>query len=94
MTTTKRTHKPMIAVVDFDTATYVGSEEDVVDFAVAQGPDRLWYTSTVVDCNSAHFTNPLHTDDGPYRSEASARKAGREAAIEWCLENRVLYDEA
>ena len=82
-----KTKRP-IAIVDFDTATYVGDENDGVYFAVAKGPDG-WYVSASVDCNSRHWTDTLITDDGPYPTESSARLAGKDCARSWCRDNDV-----
>jgi hypothetical protein len=81
-----------IATVSFDDAEYIGDENDGVYVQAAEGPDG-WYVSTVVDCNSASFTEPLVTDDGPYSSEADALAAGRNGAKDWCLDNQIQYED-
>jgi hypothetical protein len=85
-----------ICEVDMDTAAYVGDETDGVYYAVAhqpRGKAKGWYVSTVVDCNSSSFCQPLITDDGPYATEAEAWAAGMNGARDWCIENDVRYDE-
>jgi hypothetical protein len=80
-----------IAEVDFDESEYIGSEEDGVYYAVAEGPDG-WYYSCDVDCNSANFTDVLVSDEGPYGTHAAARDAARVQATEWCLTNDVIIE--
>jgi hypothetical protein len=75
-----------------DYAEYIGSGEDGVYVAAAKGP-KGWYTSSVVDCNSASFCDSLITDDGPYPSEEEALKAGRFGAMDWCIENDVDFSD-
>jgi hypothetical protein len=87
----RRVPRGPIAVVDFDSASYVGDNEDGVYVAAAQGANG-WYVSTVVDCNTAHFVQPLVTDDGPYDTEARAVAAGLRQAEEWCTDNEVSLD--
>jgi hypothetical protein len=82
----------MICTVDFDTACYVGDEEDGVYYAAAEGPDG-WYFSAVVDCSSAGFTMTLCTDDGPHADENKALSHALTEAQEWCLMNNVLITE-
>jgi hypothetical protein len=83
--------KKPIATVDMDTATYVGNEDDGVYFTVAKSRNG-WYVSTLVDCNTSHFTDVLQTDDGPYKTEADAQRAGHHAAVNWCVDNDVVFD--
>lgn len=85
------TKRKQIAEVDFDEATYIGNEDDGVYFAVAKGRDG-WYMSAVVDCNTSHFVESLVTDDGPYKTENEANWAGRDAAVQWCVDNDVNYE--
>lgn len=84
--------KERIVEVDLDDATYIGSEDDGVYFAVGKGRGG-WYMSASVDCNSGHFTDTLVLDDGPYKTEKEAVDAGRDAAIEWCVINNVPFEE-
>ncbi len=82
-----------IAEVDFDNPdAYVGDENDGVYVGVGEGPDG-WYVSTVVDSNTGSFVDNLVMDDGPYPTEAEALEAGKNQAIEWCLDNGVEWDE-
>ena len=76
--------------VDFDTADYIGSGENGVYYAVGEGPDG-WYLSTTVDSSS--FTDTLTKDDGPYKTEEEAKEGGRSAAVEWCVTNQVDWAE-
>jgi len=79
---------------DFDEATYVGDEEDGVYYQVARKGQRCgWYMTAVVDCNTASFCDNLIVDDGPYDTEAEAEEAGKNAAVEWCVNNYVNYEE-
>jgi len=82
-----------IVEVDFDEATYVGDEDDGVYYQVGE-KDRKFYVSTSVDCNSAHFTDSLITDEGPFDTEAQARSRGRAIAEGWCNDNQVDFEPA
>lgn len=83
-----------IAEVDLDEAEYVGDEQDGVYVQAAQGPDGMWYVSTVVDSNTGNFVDSLETDDGPYGSYSEAMEAGKGTAAEWCIDNGVDFEEA
>jgi hypothetical protein len=82
-----------IAEVDFDAPdAYVGDEDDGVYVGVAEGSDG-WYVSTVIDSYTGSFVDSLIMDDGPYPTEAKALEAGKGQAIEWCLDNRVSWED-
>jgi hypothetical protein len=81
-----------IVASDWDEATYYGDEDDGVYVNVGQGPDGKWYMTATVDCNTASFVDDLVTDDGPYDTEEEAKVAGKDAAIEWCHDNDVDYE--
>ena len=85
--------KKTIVPFDVDDATYIGDEDDGVYFQVAQGDDGKWYMTAVVDCNTAHFTDDLVVDDGPYDSEDAAIMGGKNAAIGWCADNDVEWSD-
>jgi hypothetical protein len=48
-----------------------------------------WYVRAWVDCE--HFVEDL-TYDGPYDTMKLAEDAGRNAAIEWCMNNDVAWE--
>lgn len=74
---------------DWDGATYYGDEDDGVYVSVGRGPDGKWYFTASVDCNSAHFTDTLVGDNGPYETEEEAKEAGKNVALTWCWDNGV-----
>lgn len=78
--------------VDFDTANYIGDEEDGVYYDVACFHGE-WFMAAVVDCNTASFTDTLVEDDGPYATKELALEGGRNAAIEWCITNNVSWKD-
>ncbi len=82
----------MIVQFDADRAEYVGDEEDGVYYLVSEGADG-WYMTAVVDCDSAGFVADLYTDEGPYETEDAALAAGKGAAIDWCINNQVNWEE-
>ena len=81
-----------IVVFDCDEASYLGDERDGVYYQVAEGPGG-WFLTVVVDCDTASFIQTTTADDGPYASEAEALEAGKGAAIEWCANNNVEWEE-
>lgn len=81
-----------IAVVNVDTAEYIGDPDDGVYYTVARGFDGKWYGSAIVDSNTGSFVDALVTDDGPYDFEGQAETAMADAAKDWCIENGVMYD--
>jgi hypothetical protein len=83
-----------ICEVDMDSATYIGSEDDGVYVAVAEGQDGGWYTSSTVDCNTSHFTDTLVQDQGPYPTREKALAAGINGAKDWCITNNVQWEES
>lgn len=87
-----RTASKPIVPFDVDHATYVGDEQDGVYYQTQEGPDG-WYVTTVVDCNTAHFTDTLERDAGPFDTERDAEEYGENAAIDWCEVNGVIYDD-
>lgn len=81
-----------ICIVDVDDSIYLGSDTDGVYYGAALGA-KGWYVSALVDCNSGHWLDALLTDDGPYSTEADALDAGRRAAIAWCRDNDVQWED-
>lgn len=77
-----------ICEVDFDSAVYIGGDDDGCYVAIAEGGDG-WYTSVVVDSDTGGFVEPMITDDGPFPTDGDAMQRGIDLALEWCFDNAV-----
>jgi hypothetical protein len=71
---------------------YLGNANDGAWFAVAPGPDGLWYMSAIVDCDTAGFVDNLVIDE-PHDTLADAMAAGHARAVEWCVLNGVALEK-
>ena len=78
---------------DRDEAKYLGNEDDGCYWLTGQGEDGKWYVTVLVDCNTAHFCQPLVTDDGPHNTEGEADKAGETWAFGWCSDNGIAIED-
>lgn len=79
-----------IVEFDSDEAEYIGDETNGVYYQVAEGPDG-WYMTAVVE--TTHSMDTLVKDDGPYLNREQAEAAGKDAAIAWCMDNRVSWED-
>jgi hypothetical protein len=75
-----------ICTVNWDDCYSVSTEENSVYFDVTQ-TKKGWYLSVDLDCDSAHFTEVLAVDDGPYPTEEAALHGGLSAAYDWMYNN-------
>lgn len=73
-----------------DNAEYIGSGNDGVYYSAGEAPEG-WYMSWLVDTQT--LTESFLDYEGPFRTEAEAKEAGRFAAIDWCTDNRVDWAE-
>jgi hypothetical protein len=89
----RKRKKPHVCDVDVDEATYVGDGEDGCYYDAAADHDGKWYTSVIVDCDTAGFVDTLIQDDGPYDTFEAAMEAGRHYAEDWCVTNGVALDD-
>src|ERR1041385_1414088 len=79
-----------IAKVDPDNAYVVSGKDSTVYFDVGQGFDDKWYVSIITD--STGYSGDLLADDGPYDSEQEAIQGGKNAAVQWFVNNGLEYD--
>lgn len=81
-----------IVKFDADEAEWVGDEKDGCHVAVGKDDDG-WYYTVVVDSDTGAFVQDLAADIGPYGTREEALRDGKSQAVEWCIENRVCWEE-
>ena len=83
-----KTTKPIVDW-DIDEASYRGDGNEGVYWQTGKGPDG-WYVTAVVYCE--HFVATIYKDDGPYKNQSDANRAGLNAAIVWCTDSGMAAD--
>lgn len=85
------TEQSTIDYSDYDEHS-VGDEENTASWQIGVRPGyppqyfvRVWY-------NIPHATDTIG-EDGPYNTEEEASRAGRDAAVGWCIDNDVPYED-
>lgn len=85
------TEQPTIDYGDYDEHS-VGDEENTASWQIGWRPGypqtyyvRVWY-------DTPHATDTIG-EDGPYGTAEEAFRAGRDAAVGWCIDNDVPYED-
>jgi hypothetical protein len=85
--------KPIDRDFCFDEARYFGDPQDGVYVEVGPNDGKPgFYCWTVVDSETGHFIQDLDYCD-EFSTEPEAQQYGEFAAINWCLDNGIEWQE-